>query len=180
VISHLHFAPDGAWLERIAAASYKHLAPDGAETLLYVELTLSKLIEIKDILRSVISMYTLCVHQDFVAQHILTGGDASPETRWHSHHYQVEVRLEGTSLDQQGYLVDIVDVRNHLEALVDFYRDRTLNETPEFEGLNPSLEHFARIFCRALANRISSPNLSAVAVRMWEDERTWAAYRQEF
>jgi 6-pyruvoyltetrahydropterin/6-carboxytetrahydropterin synthase len=124
-------------------------------------------------------MYTLCVRREFVAQHLLRGGDSSPETRWHSHHYQVEVHLEGTSLDEQGYLVDIVDVKNYLEALVDFYRDRTLNEAPEFEGLNPSLEHFARIFCQALANRIGRANLSAIAVRMWEDERTWAAYRQE-
>jgi 6-pyruvoyltetrahydropterin/6-carboxytetrahydropterin synthase len=125
-------------------------------------------------------MYTLCVRQDFVAQHILTGDDSGPENRWHSHHYQVEVRLEGTSLDKQGYLVDIVDVRNHLEAILNSYRDRTLNETPEFEGLNPSLEHFARIFCQALSNQIRSPNLSAVTVRLWEDERTWAAHRQEF
>ena len=124
-------------------------------------------------------MYTLCVHQDFVAQHILTGGDSGPENHWHSHHYQVEVRLEGTSLDQQGYMIDIVDLRNHLDALLDSYQDRLLNDTPEFEGLNPSLEHFARIFCQALSNRIQSPNLSAITVRMWEDERTWAAYRQE-
>lgn len=124
-------------------------------------------------------MYTLCVHQDFVAQHILRGEDSGPETRWHSHHYQVEVRLEGTSLDQQGYMLDIVDLRNHLDSLVDSYRDRMLNETPEFAGLNPSLEHFARILCEALSNRIQAPNLGAITVRMWEDERTWAAYRQE-
>lgn len=124
-------------------------------------------------------MYTLCVHQDFVAQHILTGGDSGPENHWHSHHYRVEVRLEGTSLDRQGYMLDIVDLRNHLDALVNSYRDRALNETPEFAGLNPSLEHFARIFCQALSNRIQSPSLTAVTVRMWEDERTWAAYRQE-
>lgn len=124
-------------------------------------------------------MYTLCVHQDFVAQHILIGEDSGPENRWHSHHYRVEVRLEGTSLDQQGYMLDIVDLRNHLDALVNSYQDRMLNETPEFAGLNPSLEHFARIFCEALSNRIQSPSLSAITVRMWEDERTWAAYRQE-
>jgi 6-pyruvoyltetrahydropterin/6-carboxytetrahydropterin synthase len=124
-------------------------------------------------------MYTLCVQQDFVAQHILAGDDSGPENRWHSHHYRVEVRLEGTLLDQQGYMLDIVDLRNHLDALLDTYRDRMLNETPEFAGLNPSLEHFARIFCQALSNRLQTPNLSAITVRMWEDERTWASYRQE-
>jgi 6-pyruvoyltetrahydropterin/6-carboxytetrahydropterin synthase len=60
-----------------------------------------------------------------------------------------------------------------------YFRDKTLNEIPEFEGLNPSLEHFARIFCQALSSRIESPNLSAITVKMWEDESAWAAFRQE-
>ncbi|HEY7494790.1 MAG TPA: 6-carboxytetrahydropterin synthase [Candidatus Tectomicrobia bacterium] len=122
-------------------------------------------------------MYTVAVKQDFVAQHYLIGGDWGPENDWHSHHYRVEVQLQGPTLDQHGYLVDIVDIKRHLEALVVHYRDKTLNDFPEFKGLNPSLEHFARLFCQALSERIQAPNLSAVLVTMWEDESTWAAYR---
>ena len=124
-------------------------------------------------------MYTVAVKRDFVAQHYLIGGDWGAENDWHSHHYQVEVQLQGPALDQQGYLVDIVDIKRHLEALVVHYCDKTLNDFPEFKGLNPSLEHFARLFCHALSERIQAPNLSAVLVIMWEDESCWAAYRQE-
>jgi len=124
-------------------------------------------------------MYTVAVKRDFVAQHSLIGGDWGAENDWHSHHYQVEVQLQGPTLDQHGYLVDIVDIKRHLEALVVHYRDKTLNDFPEFKGLNPSLEHFARLFCHALSERIQAPNLSAVLVTMWEDESTWAAYRKE-
>ncbi len=124
-------------------------------------------------------MYTVTVKRDFVAQHFLIGGDWGEENQWHSHHYQVEVQLEGPTLDQHGYLVDIVDIQTHLEALVRRFRDQTLNETPEFKGLNPSLEHFARIFCQALSERIQAPNLSAVTVRIWENENAWASYRKE-
>jgi len=59
------------------------------------------------------------------------------------------------------------------------YRDVTLNDQPEFAGLNPSIEHFARIFCRALAERIQAPNISAVTLVMWENEIAWASYRLE-
>ena len=63
-------------------------------------------------------MYTVTVMRDFVAQHFLIGGDWGAENLWHSHHYKVEVRLEGATLDQHGYLVDIVDIETNLEALV--------------------------------------------------------------
>lgn len=122
-------------------------------------------------------MYTLAVKRDFVAQHFLIGGDWGAENFWHSHHYQVEVQLEGTELDQHGYMVDIVDVERNLTAIVDYYRDKTLNELPEFAGLNPSIEHFTRILCTTLAERIKAANLQAVVVRIWENEIAWAAYR---
>ena len=122
-------------------------------------------------------MYTLAVKRDFVAQHFLIGGDWGVENEWHSHHYQLEVVLEGTKLDQHGYLVDIVDVETSLEAIVDRYRDKTLNELPEFAGLNPSIEHFTRIVCSALAQRIKAGNLNAIAVKIWENDIAWSAYR---
>ena len=122
-------------------------------------------------------MYTVAVKRDFVAQHFLIGGDWGPENDWHSHHYVVEVQLEGPELDQHGYLVDIVDIEANLEALVAYYKDKTLNELPEFDGLNPSIEHFSRIFCTQLAQRISAPNLSAMVIKIWENDIAWASYR---
>lgn len=122
-------------------------------------------------------MYTLAVKRDFVAQHFLIGGDWGAENSWHSHHYQVEVQLEGRELDQHGYMVDIVDVEHNLNAIVDHYRDKTLNELPEFAGLNPSIEHFTRIICTTLAERIKATNLDALTVKIWENEIAWAAYR---
>jgi 6-pyruvoyltetrahydropterin/6-carboxytetrahydropterin synthase len=122
-------------------------------------------------------MYKVAVKRDFVSQHFLIGGDWGAENDWHSHHYQVEVRLEGETLDQHGYLVDIVDIERHMEELVAYFRDKTLNDLPEFSGMNPSIEHFSRIFCRALSDRIQATNLSAVEVVIWENDIAWASYR---
>jgi 6-pyruvoyltetrahydropterin/6-carboxytetrahydropterin synthase len=124
-------------------------------------------------------MYTVAVKRDFVAQHFLWGGDWGPENERHSHLYRVEVQLNGATLDEHGYLVDIVDLETHLEELVAYFRDRTLNELPEFAGLNPSIEHFARIFCRELLSRIKAANVRAIGVQIWENEIAWAAYREE-
>jgi len=121
-------------------------------------------------------MYALAVKRNFVAQHFLIGGDWGAENEWHSHHYALEVQLEGEHLDQHGYLVDIVAVEKELDELVVYFGDKTLNDLPEFDGLNPSIEHFARIACTVLANRIPTGSLSAIRVRIWENEIAWTAY----
>lgn len=116
------------------------------------------------------------VRRDFVAQHFLTVPDCGPENEWHSHHFEVEILLEGPELNEHGYLVDIVEVEEALDALVNRYRDATLNDLPEFEGLNPSIEHFSRIFCTSLQETLATGHLETVAVKIWEDEDAWASY----
>ena len=123
-------------------------------------------------------MYTTAVKRDFVAQHYLIGGEWGAENERHSHHYQVEVQLMSESLDQHGFLVDIVDITRTIEELIAQLRDRTLNELPEFGGLNPSLEHLARIFCQSFAQRVHAPNLSRVRVQIWENDIAWSSYEQ--
>lgn len=124
-------------------------------------------------------MYTVAVQRKFVAQHFLVGGDWGAENEWHSHHYVVELQLEGASLDQHGYLVDIVDIEHHLNQIVAYYKDQTLNDLPEFAGLNPSIEHFCRLIAQSLAQKITAPNLSGLTVKIWENEIAWASYRQK-
>jgi 6-pyruvoyltetrahydropterin/6-carboxytetrahydropterin synthase len=124
-------------------------------------------------------MYTVAVERSFVARHFLFGGDWGPENLLHSHSYQVEVQLRGATLDEHGYLLDIVDLEFHLDEIVAYFRDRTLNELAEFAGLNPSIEHFARILCRMLRRRLSAPNLQNLSVKIWETDIAWASYQED-
>ena len=121
-------------------------------------------------------MYTLAVRRDFVAQHALIGGDWGPENLPHSHHYVLELQLEGTELDQHGFLVDIVEVERVLTGLLAGYRDHLLNDLPEFAGLNPSLEAFSRILCVSLGKRLRLENNPSLKVVLWENETAWASY----
>ena len=124
-------------------------------------------------------MYTLGVKRDFIARHFLIGGDWGPENSPNSHHYVLELQMSGRKLDQHGYLVDIVDVENHLDEIVNYYKDQMLNEKPEFAGLNPSIEHFARILATSLSERIKAKNITVLKVVLWENESAWAAYKVE-
>ena len=121
-------------------------------------------------------MYTLGVRREFIARHFLIGGDWGTENLPNSHHYILELQLEGAELDQHGYLVDIVDVEKHLDDVVNYYKEQMLNEKHEFTGLNPSIEHFSRILASTLNERIKAKNISKIKVVLWEHENAWAAY----
>jgi len=121
-------------------------------------------------------MYTLSVKRDFIARHFLIGGDWGTENFPNSHHYVLELQMSGGELDGHGYLVDIVEVETHLDELVNYYKEQMLNEKPEFDGLNPSIEQFARILATSLSERIKAGNISLLKVVLWENEYAWASY----
>ncbi len=121
-------------------------------------------------------MYSVTVKRVLIAQHYLVGGDFGRENELNSHRFEIVARYEGPSLDEHGFLIDIDVVARLLDAIVERYRDRTLNDLPEFEGLNPSVEHFARIVAERLA--IDAPNVAALEVTVWEDGSAAAGFRQ--
>jgi 6-pyruvoyltetrahydropterin/6-carboxytetrahydropterin synthase len=124
-------------------------------------------------------MYSVAVQRDFIANHFLTGGDWGPENEAHAHHYVVEVRVNGPQLDKHGYLVDICEIELVLEELVCRYQDQMLNQLAEFDGLNPSLEHFARIISDSILQKIQIPNMTSMTVKIWENDIAWAAYTKD-
>ena len=125
-------------------------------------------------------MYSLAVQRSFIASHYLIGGDWGSENKLHSHHYRVEVIIKAPSLDQHGYIADIVDLETNLEELVGHFKDQILNELVEFNGLNPSIEHFSRIFATAISAKIKAKNISVLTIKIWENEIAWASYQIDY
>jgi 6-pyruvoyltetrahydropterin/6-carboxytetrahydropterin synthase len=119
-------------------------------------------------------MWAIAISQDLVAQHHLVGGDWVEENHTHSHHYRVELQLEGGRLDRHGYLVDIVDLETKLDAQARHFTDRTLNDLPEFAGANPGIERFAFVMCDILAAKMDNPSARVMSVKMWENDDVWA------
>jgi 6-pyruvoyltetrahydropterin/6-carboxytetrahydropterin synthase len=120
--------------------------------------------------------YTVGVIRDFIAQHFLFGGDWGRENQLHAHHYKLEAIFEGDQLDRHGYLLDIAVVNQHLDAIVDRFRDPTLNDLPELGGQNPGLEPFARVLAESLLSRLDTRGLSGLTLKLWEHEQAYATY----
>tara|TARA_Y100000590_G_scaffold367925_1_gene428272 strand:- start:8919 stop:9299 length:381 start_codon:yes stop_codon:yes gene_type:complete len=121
-------------------------------------------------------MYKVAVLREFIAQHYLIGGDWGSENDLNSHQYRLEITIENEELDQHGYLVDIVEVENVINDIVSTYKDNTLNDFPEFENLNPSLENFCRIIGDMFCKSLSVADVYSVEVRLWEDSLAWASH----
>ena len=121
-------------------------------------------------------MYTLAVRRTFIARHFLIGGDWGAENFPNSHQYVLELQLRASELDKHGYLVDIVDVSKNLDELISHFSEKMLNELPEFRGLNPSLEHFARILATGLDRGLAAQNIRGLKVTLWENDSAWASF----
>ncbi len=124
-------------------------------------------------------MYQVSVQRKFISNHFLIGGDWGRENQIHAHPFQLELILSGESLNPHNYLVDIVEIEAMLDAAVDHFRDKVLNELPEFEGHNPSLERFSRILCDRFKGQITAENITRVRVVLWENDDAWAAFEQD-
>ena len=121
-------------------------------------------------------MYEVTVVRTFVAWHWLTVPDPGPEGERHSHTFTAEVTLRGPDLNEHGYLVDIDAVRAGLDRAVARYEDETMNDLPEFEGLNPSAERLARFLTERFDDATDLDDDVDCRLRLWEDEDAAVAY----
>jgi len=122
-------------------------------------------------------MYRLGVQREFSARHYLVGDDWGPENIEHAHRYRMELVLEKKQLDRHGFLVDIVAVQDHMDAVAAEYQGKTLNALAAFEGINPSIERLATVIHDAFRERLAQFRLHALTVTIWEDDIAWTSYR---
>jgi 6-pyruvoyltetrahydropterin/6-carboxytetrahydropterin synthase len=125
------------------------------------------------------SMYTVALKGRMEAEHYLPDNDKADERMRHRHDYGITVQLEGETLDQQGFLLDIDDVGRQLEQVLSQFRGKLLNDIGEFRGLPPSIEQLARLLCIRFRQRVTASNIRAVSLTVAENGDACASYREE-
>jgi len=122
-------------------------------------------------------MFEVSVEQTFAAGHALRNYKGRCENV-HGHNFKVRVVIEGEKLDETGLLVDFLDVKAAMQAIIDRLDHVFLNEVTPFDVKNPSAENIAEYFFTEIARSLKS----AVAVRVrdvtiWETEIQSATFR---
>ena len=88
-------------------------------------------------------MFEITIEETFAAGHALRNYRGKCENV-HGHNYRCQVSVEGTTLDEIGLLVDFVELKRIVHAVLDRMDHQWLNEFPPFDALNPSAENMAR------------------------------------
>ena len=125
-------------------------------------------------------MYEVSVEETFAAGHALRGYRGKCENV-HGHNYRVLGVIQGERLDSNGLLVDFVELKRILHAIVERLDHVFLNDLPPFDQLNPTAENMARFFYEQLSQGVAGlapENPVRVAeVKIWETDTATATYR---
>jgi 6-pyruvoyltetrahydropterin/6-carboxytetrahydropterin synthase len=96
----------------------------------------------------------------------------------HGHNYRCQVSVEGSTLDEIGLLVDFVELKRIVHAVLDRMDHQWLNEFPPFDALNPSAENMARyIYEEISAGLRAREGVRLGSVRLWETDTASVVYR---
>jgi 6-pyruvoyltetrahydropterin/6-carboxytetrahydropterin synthase len=123
-------------------------------------------------------MFEISVDYTFAAGHALRGYKGKCENV-HGHNYKVRVIVAGENLNNIGLLMDFVDLRAAIKAMVDKWDHRFLNDLPPFDKLNPSAENMARVFYEGIESDVARHGLSVRSVTVWETDTTSATYQSK-
>src|SRR5579872_5572446 len=122
-------------------------------------------------------MFEIAVEQQFASAHALRNYKGRCENV-HGHNFKVRVVIEGEKLDESGLLVDFLDVKAAMHAIIERLDHVFLNDIEPFDVKNPSAENIAEYFYQEMTHRLgASVPVRIREVRVWETDIQSAAYR---
>src|SRR5258708_13203367 len=90
-------------------------------------------------------MFEVSVEQTFAAGHALRNYKGSCEDV-HGHNFRVRVTVAGEQLDFTGLLVDFLELKSLIDAVVAYLDHKFIHDLPPFDKVNPSTENLAKHF----------------------------------
>lgn len=125
-----------------------------------------------------IEMYEISAMGHFDAAHFLRGYSGKC-ANIHGHRWKVEIILQGGELDNLGILVDFMDVKGMLKAVLNTFDHKMINDIPPFDLINPTAENIAEFVFGQMADQLkhqTGKQIGITRVTVWESESASAAY----
>lgn len=120
-------------------------------------------------------VYELTVKGHFDAAHALR--DYPGECRnLHGHTWDVEVTVEGATLDDIGIVYDFKQLKDDLAAVITNYDHVLINDVPPFDVITPTAENLARVIFERLVETVGE-QVRVREVAVWESPVARLVYR---
>ncbi len=127
-------------------------------------------------------MFEVSVEQTFAAGHSLREYRGKCENV-HGHNYRVRVSVEGREVNKTGLVVDFVELKRRVRAIVERLDHQFINDLEPFTVINPSAENLAKYFYDELMDGFPQDNGRApvriAEVKIWETDTSTATYRPD-
>ncbi len=123
-------------------------------------------------------MFEVTIEESFAAGHALRNYRGKCENV-HGHNYRCQVSLEGERLDETGLLVDFVELKRVVHAVLDRLDHQWLNDFPPFDKLNPSAENISKYIYDEVKSGLQHVAGARIGyVKLWETDTASATYRE--
>ena len=126
-------------------------------------------------------MFQLTVEKSFAAAHQLHAHKGKCKNL-HGHTFKVRVTVAGESLDaEQGFLVDFGDIKKDLNAILEEFDHKNLNDLSCFEGRPTTSEAIAQVIYSLMKGKIASIQSETIylsSVTVYESESAWVTYSE--
>jgi 6-pyruvoyltetrahydropterin/6-carboxytetrahydropterin synthase len=124
-------------------------------------------------------MFEVTIEETFAAGHALRNYHGKCENV-HGHNYRCQVTLAGAELDSVGLLVDFVELKKVVHAVLDRMDHQWLNDFSPFDVLNPSAENMAKYIYDEVSQGLKAQKgVHVGSVRLWETDTASATYRPD-
>jgi 6-pyruvoyltetrahydropterin/6-carboxytetrahydropterin synthase len=112
----------------------------------------------------------------FRGSHSLKGNFGSA-CEVHPHDYRLDVAVGGSSLTDEGVLIDIVQLERAVRAVVDRWDGQCLDELKELRGINTTVEALAHFAHERISQALDGYVGLTLEVKIWESAAVWGAYQ---
>lgn len=125
-------------------------------------------------------MFEVSVQQTFAAGHALRNYKGKCENV-HGHNYRIQITVTGEQLNSIGLLVDFVEIKREMRAVIDRLDHQFINDLSPFDIINPSAENLAKYFYDEVS-KVVEAGAAEVPVKIshvtvWETDTSVAVYR---
>ena len=122
-------------------------------------------------------VYDISVTDHFSAAHALKGYDGSC-SQLHGHNWEVTAHIRCTRLNQLGFGVDFLDVKQVITDILSRLDHTNLNDVAEFGSINPTAENIAKFLYTEMARRLNTDQVKIRKISVLESPGCGCTYQE--